>query len=614
MTTQSPKILVVDDEESMVFSIQDYLTSYAECLGATSYDEAVLMLEEDKRISLVISDIRMPNKDGFDLLMWLRDNRPEVKVIMITAYGSPSVRSLAKRKGAVRYLEKPLDLEQLLQVARQIIERKGFSVSLKDMELTDVLQFLSFANKAVRVQVFNPLGEVGEIGLNGEDILWIRSGTKEGEEAFYEIMSWEGGSFEVIPFANGDILPEEEILPFPLSFLLLEEAKRRDEAVFSVRKEEKTTIPDQQEETGKDIIKGLAEWQTGVEGIVKSSPTHKGLASEGTKDSETTWQKTVTINAVKKQRQFIVSLGQPIKVHTLVRDLKRASVDLDALLAEFQGKKYSGEFRSTTPLGLYQTLFYQGVPLLSSDRNNPPLREVREKMDVSSATLNFYLLGDDLTHAFLSIFQGNKVWQGLSISMFHLDKMLDKLMDKNSTGQLCIHKENGDRVYCFFFQGIPLGVYDIEKHWSPVNPTTLWDGAQQVDYSLSGTIESFLSQSVTVGSGEDFREFISQWNDLIEGIAKKVGKKPVGKSLQKCFGGMAVYALEKTTLQLTGEENQGVDVPVAVFKEKIPGFLKEMETLVGSHWLNGQLQEFRKKNGDIIDRLSLIEVLSNTGG
>src|SRR4030067_1563192 len=118
MMTKKPRILVVDDEESMVFSIQDYLSSYADCMGATNYEEALTILQKDEGISLVVSDIRMPDKDGFDLLMWLREYRPQIKVVMMTAYGSPSVRALAKQKGAVLYLEKPLDLEQLLALIR----------------------------------------------------------------------------------------------------------------------------------------------------------------------------------------------------------------------------------------------------------------------------------------------------------------------------------------------------------------------------------------------------------------------------------------------------------------------------------------------------------------
>ncbi|MBW2038881.1 MAG: response regulator [Deltaproteobacteria bacterium] len=231
MHKRRPTILIVDDEEAMVFSIQDYLSSYADCLSATSYEEAISMLEKEKGISLIISDIRMPGRDGFDLLMWLRENRPKVKVVMTTAYGSPSVRALAKQKGAVMYLEKPLDLKQLMDMVREILERKGFSVAIKDMEFTDLVQFLSFAGKAVRVQVTNTLGEEGDIGLEGDDVLWVRTGSKEGEEAFFEIVSWEGGGFEVKPLGEEEIDGRE--LDLSLSYLLLEGARRKDEDSLS---------------------------------------------------------------------------------------------------------------------------------------------------------------------------------------------------------------------------------------------------------------------------------------------------------------------------------------------------------------------------------------------
>jgi CheY-like chemotaxis protein/predicted regulator of Ras-like GTPase activity (Roadblock/LC7/MglB family) len=270
MAKKRPSILVVDDEESMVFSIQDYLSAYAECLGATSYDDAITVLKDNEGISLVISDIRMPGKDGFNLLMWLRENRPQAKVVMITAYGSPSVRALAKQKGAVMYLEKPLDLKQLLQLVRQIMEHKGFALTLSDMELTDVLQFLSFSNKAARVQVFNVHGEGGEISIEGENVYRIESGKNVGEEAFYEIMSWEGGRFEVYPLDKERKSFAGKKMSVPLSFLLLEEARRRDEAVLNNEKSEKKKATEKEEGT-MDIGKELAEWQIGVGGFVASA-------------------------------------------------------------------------------------------------------------------------------------------------------------------------------------------------------------------------------------------------------------------------------------------------------------------------------------------------------
>lgn len=355
--------------------------------------------------------------------------------------------------------------------------------------------------------------------------------------------------------------------------------------------------------TGNDELQRIYEWETGSYRI-------KNLSAEEKRTLETTWQKPVILNAAKKETKSSFSWEQPVKVQTLLQNIKRESIDLDAFLDELEEEKYSGELRSTTPAGNYRVLFYQGVPLLSSDRNNPPLQEVREQMDIPQATLNFYLLGDELAHAFLSVIHGEKLWEGLSITVFHLDKMLDKLTEKNPTGHLCIRKENGDRHYCFFFQGVPLGIYDIEKQWSPVDPDTIWEGAQHVDYYLSGTIESFLSQAVTVVTVKDVRDFISSWNDFIEGIAKKLGKKPVEKSLQKGFGGMDVYALEGSRLLLVGGTEQNVDAAVTAFREKVPGFLKEMEVIVGSHWLNGHLQAFRERHGDIIEQVSLTEVFS----
>jgi hypothetical protein len=359
--------------------------------------------------------------------------------------------------------------------------------------------------------------------------------------------------------------------------------------------------------TGNDELQRIYDWKTGTSVV-------KDLTLEERKVLETKWQRPVILDAVKKETKAAISLDHSVKVQALLRELKRKSLDLDAFLAEIQEKKHSGEARITTPRGRNQVLFYRGMPLVSSDRKTPTVREVREIMDAPDATLNFYLLGDALAHAFLSVFQGEKVWQGLSVTVFHLDKMLGKLMEKNPTGHLCIHKGNGDRHYCFFFQGTPLGVYDLEKHWSPVDISTIWDDAQHVDYYLSGKIESFASTAVAMRSSEDFGKFLSPWNDLVEGIAKKVGRKPVEKSLQKSFGGRASYRVEGIKLQLAGEGNQGANDALKIFRERTIDFLKGLEDIVGSRWLNDQLQEFREKNGDIIERLSLIELFSKKGG
>jgi CheY-like chemotaxis protein/predicted regulator of Ras-like GTPase activity (Roadblock/LC7/MglB family) len=231
MPKKQPTILVVDNDIATVSSISDHLSSYAECLAATSYNEALSTLEREEGISLVISEIRMPGRDGFDLLMWLRENRPKVKVIMTTAHGSSLVKSLAKQKGAVMYLEKPLDLKQVMDTVRLIVERKGFSVAIQEMEFTDLLQFLSFAGRAVKVLVTNNLGEEGDIGLEGDTVLWVKTRAHFGEDAFFEIVGWEGGGFEMRPLSKEERDTKGEVIS--LSYLLLEGARRKDEGRLS---------------------------------------------------------------------------------------------------------------------------------------------------------------------------------------------------------------------------------------------------------------------------------------------------------------------------------------------------------------------------------------------
>jgi hypothetical protein len=359
--------------------------------------------------------------------------------------------------------------------------------------------------------------------------------------------------------------------------------------------------------TGKNELQRILDWGTGTCVI-------RDLTFEEKRTLETKWQRPVILEKGKKGTRDTISLKHPVAVQPLFRDLKCESIDLDAFLADIQLKKYSGEARITTPQGRNSILFYQGFPLISSGRKIIAKREASEIMNTPGATLNFYLLGDELAHAYASVLQGERVWEGLSVTMLHLDKMLDKLMEKHPTGHLCIHKENGARQYCLFFQGKPLGVYEIEKDWSPVDIVSMWEDTKQVDYYLSAQMKSFLSRVVEVSAAEDFWKFITLWNNLVEVIAKKLGKKPVKKSLKKQFGGLDMYTLKDIRLQPAGARDRSDHDALETFKVNVPVFLKEMETITGSQWLTRQLQDFQKMNADIIARLSLDEALSPKGG
>lgn len=359
--------------------------------------------------------------------------------------------------------------------------------------------------------------------------------------------------------------------------------------------------------TGNDQLQRIYEWEAGTCII-------RDLTAEEKKTLETKWQRPVILDQVKKETEDAISLEHPVEVTHVLQNLKGESLNRDAFLAEVQQKHYSGEAKITTQLGNNHILFYRGLPLLSSYRTNIAMEDVREIMNNPAATLNFYLLGDDLVRARFSVMQGEKVWEGLSVTVLHLDNMLDKLMEKNPTGHLCIQKESGDRHYCFFFQGKPLGVYDIEQHWRPVDISTMWEGAKQVDYYLSADMDVALSAAEEMSVAEAFKQFTAAWNDLVEAIAKKVGKKPVEKSLTKTFQGLDIYTLEGIRLRAKDlRAGSGYDA-LKTFRLKVPDFLKEMETITGRQWLDKQVQDLQKQHTGLVTRLSLTEALSRKGG
>jgi len=107
------EVLIVDDEEPLLLSIAEGLSIYKKyfnLLTATNGMEAVKLLKSSPIIDLVITDLSMPKMDGFELLAYVNRNYPKIKVIMMTAFGTPKIEEIIKKMGIYRYLEKPLDI------------------------------------------------------------------------------------------------------------------------------------------------------------------------------------------------------------------------------------------------------------------------------------------------------------------------------------------------------------------------------------------------------------------------------------------------------------------------------------------------------------------------
>ena len=117
------RILVVDDEASQRELVSGYLKKQGYQVFAAAGGEQALEIFRREPMELILTDQRMPDLSGLDLLKAVRSINPEIQVIVMTAYGNVETAVEAMRDGAADYLTKPLNLDELRQKIQRIVER-----------------------------------------------------------------------------------------------------------------------------------------------------------------------------------------------------------------------------------------------------------------------------------------------------------------------------------------------------------------------------------------------------------------------------------------------------------------------------------------------------------
>lgn len=112
--SMKPRVLVVDDEDTIRNLLKSRLTREGwDVAVASNADEAQSTFEKGGEVGVMVTDLRMPGKDGFALMDWAKGQYSALKVIVITGHGEKEVAVKALRQGAADYLEKPFDLDEL---------------------------------------------------------------------------------------------------------------------------------------------------------------------------------------------------------------------------------------------------------------------------------------------------------------------------------------------------------------------------------------------------------------------------------------------------------------------------------------------------------------------
>ncbi len=175
-----PNILIVEDEEAIRRVLKKVLSeddSKNNILEASDGVEAINKIKTEN-LQLVICDIKMPKKDGLDVLNFLKSYDDKIPIIMISGHGDLKTAVMAMRKGAFDYIEKPPDLNSLLSSVRESLKNKikvkkssvktskqskyeivGDSKKIK--ELKQIIEKISTTN--ARVMILGPNGSGKEL-------------------------------------------------------------------------------------------------------------------------------------------------------------------------------------------------------------------------------------------------------------------------------------------------------------------------------------------------------------------------------------------------------------------------------------------------------------------
>jgi two-component system, response regulator FlrC len=119
MSTPKEYVLVVEDDAPLREALVDTLQAAGLSALAAGEAHSALELLESQDIVLVISDVQMPGPSGYQLLASIKALRPELPVVLMTAYGTVAQAVAAMREGATDYIVKPFDAQALIEMARR---------------------------------------------------------------------------------------------------------------------------------------------------------------------------------------------------------------------------------------------------------------------------------------------------------------------------------------------------------------------------------------------------------------------------------------------------------------------------------------------------------------
>src|SRR6185295_11180762 len=191
------RILILDDEQDLLDLYREFLNrlpSQPEIHTANSGARALSLLQAEP-FSLLITDLSMPNMDGFQVLTLVRRKFPSLRTVVMTAVVDEQYRARAYAMGIDLYLEKPKSQQEITlftDCVESLLEREelgGFR-GVQSKSLVDLIQLECLSQSSAVLRIVNK-GLEAKIWIQNGDVIDAIVGDLNGEAAFKKILSWK---------------------------------------------------------------------------------------------------------------------------------------------------------------------------------------------------------------------------------------------------------------------------------------------------------------------------------------------------------------------------------------------------------------------------------------
>src|SRR3972149_12260473 len=164
MKTMKNKVLIVDDDEAILWVLRRMFEDKKIAISEARNGKTALDMLKTQEFSIAIMDIRMPEKDGLDVLQEVREIGLQIPIIIMTAQGTMKNAIEAMKRGAFDYITKPFDIGEIELIVDKAIEHKNLKEevsSLKDRLKERWAKEITFVGKDKTIQnIFKTNGKI----------------------------------------------------------------------------------------------------------------------------------------------------------------------------------------------------------------------------------------------------------------------------------------------------------------------------------------------------------------------------------------------------------------------------------------------------------------------